>query len=135
MAVDTAYMFRYAEKFQSNLCSWNQYLTSATDVTDMFHLTKCKFSTPPSFDWSPAGPFCFDCPGRATSLPSIVEGPYDLPIVPAAVTQRPDNTIVAWSGDMPYEFDTRENYTTDGTFTSTFNPTTKATTLLRVERT
>jgi hypothetical protein len=127
-------MFLYAYSFNQNLCSWGQYVSNATEVTDMFLDSNCKFNTPPTFDWAPGGPFCFDCP-RAGSLPSITEGPYELPIVPAAITQRPDNTIVAWAGDMPYEFDTDAVYTTAGTFTSTFNPTTKATTILRVERT
>jgi hypothetical protein len=127
-------MFLYAYSFNQNLCSWSQYVTSATEVTDMFLDSNCKYNTPPTFDWAPGGPFCYDCP-RPGSLPSITEGPYELPIVPAAITQRPDNTIVAWAGDMPYEFDTDAVYTTAGTFTSTFNPTTKATTILRVERT
>jgi hypothetical protein len=136
MAVNLAGMFQYASSFNANLCSWGDLVGPAADVTEMFIDTNCPLAwVQPSFDWSPSGPFCGDCVGRNSSVDNLVTGPIPLPIVPAAVAQRSDNKIVAWSGDSMLSFDDGGEHTNEGTYTCTFDPATNISSVLRVEGT
>lgn len=135
-AVDMSRMFQYANSFSADLCSWGEWVGAATAVTDMFIDTNCPMAwVEPSFDWSPSGPFCGDCVGRNTSVDNLVAGPIPLPIVPAAVAQRSDNKIVAWSGDNMLSFDDGGEHPLEGTYTCTFDPATNISSVLRVEGT
>jgi hypothetical protein len=134
MALDMSGMFQSANSFDSNLCTWGESVGVVTDVTDMFIDTSCPMAwVQPSFEWSPSGPFCFDCVGRNSTVDNLIEGPFPLPIVPAAVAQRPDNKIVAWSGDDMLGFDDGGYHHIEGTYTSIFDPATNAASVLRVE--
>lgn len=131
-AVEMTRMFVFASSYNNNLCAWGRLLRPATVVTDMFLGTNC--SDPylsPSLEESPPGPFCSSCFGQNQTVRSRVEGPFTLPLVPAAVTQRPDNVIVGWSGDR--QLGHWSGSLPKGTFTCKFNVTTKNSTVLRVE--
>jgi hypothetical protein len=132
MATNMRGMFFSADAFNQSLCSWGQYLTPSTDVYEMFLGSGCQFQISPIFTWSPVGPLGTDCPGRTTALPSAVIGPFTLPIVPAAVTNRPDGMILAWSGDMPYEFNTDYPGDQPGTFIALFNPNTTTSSAMKL---
>jgi hypothetical protein len=51
-------MFNSASAFQQNLCPWGHRLRPNTNVRKMFYYTKCPSKASPSFNKTPAGPFC-----------------------------------------------------------------------------
>lgn len=127
-------MFFEAAAFNYSLCTWGSRISNQADLTRLFVGTSCKYQfTPANFGDLPIGPFCQDCCCRPDTVQNKVIGPFELPLVPAAVSNLPDGRVLAWAGDFPYEFDRDYDYPNSGTFTSIFNPTTKNSTVLRVE--
>lgn len=52
--------FRFASKFQENLCWYGTQLSDLTDVSNMFGGTSCPNKTDPILEGRP-GPFCYNC--------------------------------------------------------------------------
>jgi hypothetical protein len=139
IAVQMEGMFQFASSYNSSLCAWGPQMVTSADVTNMFKGTQCpaEYLTPSLVD-NPLGPMCGYCPVQSTApafqtAHNLVEGPFTLPLVPAAVTQLQDNVILAWAGDEMLSFDNGARR--PGTYTCKFNLVTKNTTLLRVEST
>jgi hypothetical protein len=127
-------MFFSASAYSKGLCAWGQLLDQSTRVEDMFSGTSCRDPyLSPSFEEDPPGPFCSSCVGQNWTVHNLIEGPFALPLVPAAVTQHPNNLIVAWSGDdmLSYSNPSRPA----GTFTCKFDLATKNASILRVQST
>jgi Mycoplasma protein of unknown function, DUF285 len=138
MGADMKYMFLRAAAYNTSLCAWVPYLSNERNFSEMFLGSACRFTLPsPSLtEWDTPGPFCDECPGAISKVPGLVEGPFVTPLIPAAMSQRPDNLIITWSGDMPYAyFASPWEVARNGTFVSTFNPVNKTSTRLRIERT
>jgi Mycoplasma protein of unknown function, DUF285 len=128
LVVNTQSMFQNARIFNQNLCSWGSRIANATIASNMFLGTSCPFPfMDPDFSYSPGGPFCHDCCCRPT-LPSVMEGPFEVSVIPAAASNLPDGRIMAWSGAGRYQFDG----TGVGTYYSLFNPVTRNSTLRSV---
>jgi hypothetical protein len=134
-------LFHDATSYDKSLCAWGPLLISSTDVNvnDMFKGTSCAVTfANPSLSDNPLGPFCDYCPVSNSTFPvretvnNLVGAPIPLPIVPAAVAQRPDGVIVAWAG---YDMLVYENPRglPDGTYTCKFNPETLGVSVRRVE--
>jgi hypothetical protein len=133
------YMFQFASMYDQNLCAWGSQIVVSATVTDMFKGTRCpvEYLTPSLAD-NPLGPLCGYCSAQNTTaafptVHNLVEGPYPLPLVPAAVTQLRNNVILAWAGDEMLTFDNGDRPA--GTFTCKFNLDTKNSSLLRVQST
>jgi Mycoplasma protein of unknown function, DUF285 len=127
--VDASSIFSFATAFNKDLCAWGSRLTNTTLMTDMFVGTSCPYAlNAPWFTYSPPGPFCHDCCCRPT-LPSAIEGPFEVPLVPALASNMFGNLIVAWSGNARYRF----GYGSGGTYTTLFDPISHASTLRSVE--
>lgn len=113
-----------------SLCNWGSYMSNITSATYMFLNTPCPFSNnDPMFHYSPAGPFCYDCCCRPT-VPSITEGPFEVPLVPGAVANLPNGSIMAWSAQSRYQYGGGSGPM--GTFVTMFDPVTKSSTVRKV---
>jgi hypothetical protein len=124
-------MFAYASTFNKSLCAWGNKLSNLTALTSMFLKTSCPLPEIATwFSYSPPGPFCHDCCCRPT-LPSAIEGPIEVPLVPAAAGNMFSNLIVGWSARSRYRY----GGSGGGTFTTLFDPTTQASTLRKVDGT
>jgi hypothetical protein len=122
-------MFAYASSFNKSLCSWGSKMTNTTLLTSAFLGTSCPLPEVATwFSYSPPGPFCYDCCCRP-SLPSAIEGPIEVPLVPAAAGNMFSNLIVGWSARARYRYGGAGS----GTFTTLFDPSTQASTLRKVD--
>jgi Mycoplasma protein of unknown function, DUF285 len=129
LLVDASEMFSYASAFNKSLCAWGPRLRNTTLLTSMFEATSCPLaSTATWFSYSPPGPFCHYCCCRPT-IRSTIEGPIEVPLVPAAAGNMHGNEILAWSSRARYRYGGAGS----GTFTTLFDPTTKASTLRKVD--
>jgi hypothetical protein len=141
VAVNMENMFQGVTSYNTSLCAWGPLLSPSTIVKDMFVGTSCAVTfVSPSLSDNPLGPFCDYCPAYNSTVVAyetvhnLVQGPIALPIVPAAVTQRHDDVIVAWSGDDMLVYDNPRGLP-DGTYTCKFDPKTLNVTVRRVEST
>jgi hypothetical protein len=124
-------MFAYASTFNKSLCSWGSKMTNTTLLTSMFLGSSCPLpEIDVRFSYSPPGPFCYDCCCRPT-IPSAIEDPVEVPLVPAAAGNMFSNLIVGWSARSRYRY----GGSGGGTYTTLFDPTTKASTLRKVDGT
>jgi Mycoplasma protein of unknown function, DUF285 len=131
LVMDATMMFAYASTFNKSLCAWGNKLSNLTALTSMFLKTSCPLPEIATwFSYSPPGPFCHDCCCRPT-LPSAIEGPIEVPLVPAAAGNMFSNLIVGWSARSRYRY----GGSGGGTFTTLFDPTTQASTLRKVDGT
>jgi galactose oxidase len=71
---------------------------------------------------------------KLAALPSKWTAPITLPLVPAAVANLPDGTVLAWSADYVDSFSPNE-VTPGKTYTSVFNPSTSKATEVLVSNT
>jgi hypothetical protein len=134
------HMFEFASSFDKNLCVWGSSLNPDTIVAEMFVGTNCPLAyISPSLESNPVGPFCDECLShnstnstRTPPLPNLVDF-VELPLIPVAMGQLLDGTILAWaSAGQQSQFDFS---LPEGTWVSKINPVTKTATANRIEST
>jgi hypothetical protein len=126
-------MFQQASSFNANLCAWGSRLASTLDFKQMFYDSGCPFRYDVvwnPFAVSPPGPFCQSCGPLTQSLMSAIEAPVEVPLVPAALANLLNGSVMAWSASARYSFGKEAGPVK--TYMSMIDPTTGASTLRNV---
>jgi Mycoplasma protein of unknown function, DUF285/Kelch motif len=126
-------MFQKASSFNADLCAWGSKLSSTLDFKNMFLDSGCPFRYATlwnPFAINPPGPFCQSCGPLPQSLMSTIDDPVEVPLVPAAMANLLDGTVMAWSSSARYSFGREPGPIK--TYMTVIDPTTGASTLRNV---
>jgi hypothetical protein len=82
------------------------------------------------FAINPPGPFCQSCGPAAPFLMSTIEAPVEVPLVPAAMANLLNGTVMAWSSSARYYFGSEAGPVR--TYMTLIDPITGASTLRNV---